>query len=326
MRVTLAARHAAAPALLCRLPRLSTSTINPALAHALGGRAHLRTAVWASAAAPDDSQPARTPKLDGLKEEATRVLSRAQKRLAKAQERATACAARQAELLADPHASDADLGALPNCAELAAGAVEEGARAAQLENLVVLLDELDGPADPRALKAFALAAELGVNDFPPARPPMPAKKPKGPPSSKGPRLPYRIYTSAGGAEIRVGRTAPENDQLSCDAAHRDSIDWWLHAAGCPGSHVVVRARSLADAESLPREVELDAAMLAAKYSKANPGGTVTVTLCRARQVKKPPGAPPGMVQLSGSVRTVKVAWTKEVHRLERLEATVAPAG
>jgi hypothetical protein len=162
-----------------------------------------------------------------------------------------------------------------------------------------------------------------VSDSPPARPPPAPRRKKGPPPSKGPRLPYRIYASAGEAEIRVGRTAPENDQLSCDTQHRDGDDWWLHAAGCPGSHVVVRTHTLPAAGELPREVEMDAAILAAKYSKANPGGTVAVTLCKARQVRKPPGAPPGLVQLSGSVRTVRVAWAKEAHRLERLETTVS---
>ena len=90
---------------------------------------------------------------------------------------------------------------------------------------------------------------------------------------------------ADGAEIRVGRTAPENDRLGCDAEHRDADNCWLHASGRPGrpgSHVVVRACQLGGAK-LPREVEMNVAMLAAKYSKANPGGAVgVVNICRAR--------------------------------------------
>lgn len=251
------------------------------------------------------------------------MFSRASKRLEKARARAAACEQRKAELLADPAPSDADLMALPNCDELAAQEAGEGEREAALGRLVEMLAEVDGPAHPRAGRAIELAAELQVNDFPPERPPPAPRKPKGPPASKGPRLPYRTYVSAGGAEIRVGRTAAENDRLSCDAEHRDADDWWMHASGCPGSHVVIRASTLADGE-LPREVEVDAAMLATKYSKANPGGTVAVTLCRARQVRKPAGAKPGLVQLSGAVRVVKVAWSKEQHRLDRLEATAQP--
>ena len=85
------------------------------------------------------------------------------------------------------------------------------------------------------------AEALGVGDAPPKRPPRPAKKQKVKGPRPTPRLPYRVFTSDGGAEIRVGKTASDNDSLSCDPAHRDGDDWWLHAAGCPGSHVVVRA-------------------------------------------------------------------------------------
>ncbi|KAJ1637575.1 hypothetical protein T492DRAFT_950816 [Pavlovales sp. CCMP2436] len=262
--------------------------------------------------------------LDGLKSEATRVLGRALKRLDKARERAQQCAARRTELLADPAPADSDLMALPDCDELAAQLAAEATRAARLQQLVDALSEVVTLDHPRAGAAFALAAELEVGDTPPVRPPPAVKKPKGPHASKEPRLPYRTYLSAGGAEIRVGRTAADNDKLSCEPEHRDSDDWWMHAAGCPGSHVVIRMRTLPGGE-LSREVEMDAAMLAAKYSKSNPGGTVGVTLCQARQVRKPMGSVDGLVQLSGSVRTVRVAWSKEQHRLARLEATLEAA-
>ena len=117
----------------------------------------------------------------------------------------------------------------------------------------------------------------------------------------------------------MGKQAVDNDVLSTDPAHRDNDDWWMHAQGCPGSHVVIRAESLSGGlASLPREVELDAAVLAANYSKASLTGTVGVSVCRARQVSKPFGAKPGLVQLSGDVKVVKVNWRKERQRLERL--------
>lgn len=321
MHMPLAARHCSAPAMLRRMPfrPLAAAHANALDAGAQRERASASLQA-ASAAAP--TAASTTIDLDGLKREASRVLSRAVKRLEKARARAQACAQRQAELLAEPAPSEADLMALPNCDELAAQEADEAAREAALRQLVDLLAEVDSFSHPRASRAIALAAELGVNDFAPVRPPPAPKRPKGPPPSKGPRLPYRTYRSAGGAEIRVGRTAAENDRLSCDAEHRDADDWWMHVAGCPGSHVIIRRSSL-DAPELPREVEMDAAILAAKYSKANPGGTVAVTLCLARQVRKPMGVPAGMVQLSGSVRTVKVAWSKEQHRLERLEGGAA---
>ena len=124
-----------------------------------------------------------------------------------------------------------------------------------------------------------------------------------------------MYESHGGAEIRVGRTAADNDELSTDPAHRDGDDWWLHAAGCPGrtsSCAPTRWRRRA-----ARDVELDAAGLAAKYSKAALGGNVKVNLCRARQVSKPSGAKAGLVQLSGDVKTLRLNWGIEKRRLAR---------
>lgn len=59
------------------------------------------------------------------------------------------------------------------------------------------------------------------------------KKVKGKPLP--PRKPYHIYTGLDGLEIRVGRGASDNDELSCNPEHRDGADWWMHVAGCAGS-------------------------------------------------------------------------------------------
>lgn len=47
-----------------------------------------------------------------------------------------------------------------------------------------------------------------------------------------------------------------------------------------------------------------------------------VSLTRCRDVKKPPGAKAGLVQLTGSVRTVSVNMKEAESRLERLDKTV----
>ena len=47
-------------------------------------------------------------------------------------------------------------------------------------------------------------------------------------------------------------------------------------------------------------------------------------MCKARQVSKPFGAKPGLVQLSGDVRTIAVDWRRERQRLERLERDEVP--
>ncbi len=262
--------------------------------------------------------------VDGLRKESARVLARAEKKVAKARARAEECEAKQEKLLLEPDAPLSELENLPPCDDLRAAAEAEQSRMAELQRLADGMVELQYTPEAEQTHLLAemsaLASKLGVNDRPPVRPPPRPRKPKGPRPATTPRVPYRTFASAGGAEIRVGRTAADNDALSCDAEHRDPNDWWLHASGCPGSHVTIRATSV-EGDELPREVELDAAVLSAKYSKASLGGAmVPINLCRARQVSKPPGAKPGLVQLSGSVKTIKLDWRKEKHRLDRLEA------
>ncbi len=111
--------------------------------------------------------------------------------------------------------------------------------------------------------------------------------------------PYRkiLYQ---GWEIFVGKNASGNDHITTKLARPD--DFWLHAEGMPGSHVLVRNPGRAD---IPQEVFLRAASLAAFYSKGRNAKKVPVTYTRARFVKKPKGVRPGQVTLSER-RTVMV--------------------
>jgi len=91
----------------------------------------------------------------------------------------------------------------------------------------------------------------------------------------------------------VGRTARDNDALTFGVA--SPRDFWLHVAGCPGSHVIVRnPENLA---SLPRETLRFAAVLAARHSKARSAGQVSVHVAQVKDVSKPRGSPPGQVSL-----------------------------
>jgi predicted ribosome quality control (RQC) complex YloA/Tae2 family protein len=89
------------------------------------------------------------------------------------------------------------------------------------------------------------------------------------------------------------------------------------ASGCPGSHVVIRCHD----QSLDNEVVQDAAALAARQSKCN-GTVIKVSMTRARDIKKPPGAKAGLVQLTGEVRTVTVNMKEAQARLDRLDKTM----
>lgn len=66
---------------------------------------------------------------------------------------------------------------------------------------------------------------------------------------------------------------------------------------------------------------MDAAALAARQSKCN-GGVIKVSMTRARDVKKPPGAKAGLVQLTGNVTTISVNMKEAQARLDRLDDTV----
>jgi predicted ribosome quality control (RQC) complex YloA/Tae2 family protein len=109
--------------------------------------------------------------------------------------------------------------------------------------------------------------------------------------SKG--RPYRTLV-VDGFEVLVGRGDEDNDHLTFDVA--EPGDLWLHVAGgTPGSHVVVRNP---EGIEVPRSVVEVAAAAAAWYSKARGARSVEVHLCRAGDVRKPRGAPPGLVELA----------------------------
>ena len=95
------------------------------------------------------------------------------------------------------------------------------------------------------------------------------------------------YISTDGTEILVGKNNKQNDYLTTKFARRDEI--WLHTKDIPGSHVVIR--SLEPTE----ETLLEAAKLAAYYSKAKDSSSVPVDFTKIRHVKKPSGAKLGFV-------------------------------
>ncbi len=97
-----------------------------------------------------------------------------------------------------------------------------------------------------------------------------------------------------GFEVLVGKRAQDNDQLTFRVA--EPRDFWLHVADYSGSHVVIRNPD--DLPALPRAVLERAAALAAWHSKARGArGKVEVHVCRAGDVRKPRGAPAGLVEL-----------------------------
>jgi predicted ribosome quality control (RQC) complex YloA/Tae2 family protein len=110
------------------------------------------------------------------------------------------------------------------------------------------------------------------------------KKHKKKPNSK-PQVDSFFATD--GTEILVGKNNKQNDYLTHKLASRDEI--WLHTKDIPGSHVVIRSKE-------PEEATiLEAASLAAYYSKARSSSSVPVDFTKIRYVKKPSGSKPGYV-------------------------------
>lgn len=111
------------------------------------------------------------------------------------------------------------------------------------------------------------------------------------------------YQATDGTEILVGKNNKQNDYLTNKVAARDEI--WLHTKDIPGSHVVIRSRT-------PQEKTIiEAAELAAYFSKARTSSSVPVDFTLVRHVKKPSGAKPGFV-IYDHQQTVFVTPTEEI--------------
>lgn len=106
------------------------------------------------------------------------------------------------------------------------------------------------------------------------------------------RVSYRVFTGTGGQRVLVGKGAADNDTLTLTVARPH--DHWLHVRGVPGSHVVVPLEKKA---TIGQELLLDAAHLAAHFSKQRGEPTIEIAHTERRFVRKPKGAPPGSVNV-----------------------------
>ncbi|RHR32345.1 fibronectin/fibrinogen-binding protein [Clostridium sp. AF19-22AC] len=97
------------------------------------------------------------------------------------------------------------------------------------------------------------------------------------------------YISSDGFHIYVGKNNLQNDELTFSFAVGN--DWWFHAKGAPGSHVIVKS----EGEELPDKTFEEAGRLAAYYSKSRGSDKVEIDYIEKKHVKKPKGAKPGFV-------------------------------
>lgn len=97
------------------------------------------------------------------------------------------------------------------------------------------------------------------------------------------------YRSSDGFDIYVGKNNFQNDELTFQFA--SGGDWWFHAKGMPGSHVIVKSGG----RELPDRTFEEAGRLAAYYSKGREQEKVEIDYVEKKHVKKPNGAKPGFV-------------------------------
>lgn len=102
------------------------------------------------------------------------------------------------------------------------------------------------------------------------------------------------FISSDGFDIYVGRNNTQNDYLTMKLAN--SSDIWFHTKDIHGSHTIIK---LGIDKDVPRGTMIEAAQLAAYYSKARESTQVPVDYTAVKNVRKPNGAKPGMVIYDG---------------------------
>ena len=97
------------------------------------------------------------------------------------------------------------------------------------------------------------------------------------------------YISSDGFSMYVGKNNLQNEELTFKFAVGN--DWWFHAKGQPGSHVIVKTNG----KELPDSVYEEAAALAAYYSKGRQAPKVEIDYTLKKNLRKPNGSKPGFV-------------------------------
>jgi len=125
----------------------------------------------------------------------------------------------------------------------------------------------------------------------------PRRRPRG--QGEAPKL--HTTTSSDGYPVLYGTNHLQNEELVRLAAPDDI---WLHVQGAPGAHVLVRTDG--QPEKVPQTTLLEAARVAARWSRLRNQGAIDVDYTLAKHVRKAKGKRPGMVYYTHQ-KTVTVA-------------------
>lgn len=117
-------------------------------------------------------------------------------------------------------------------------------------------------------------------------------------SSKAPEPahPRRFYTTDK-VLVEVGKNSDQNDHLTLTA---NKAYYWMHVSELAGSHVVIHSADPSESTLL------QAANLAAYYSKGRGLKQVPVDVLKVGQLFKPKGAKSGLVEFTGHAKTLTV--------------------
>ena len=102
---------------------------------------------------------------------------------------------------------------------------------------------------------------------------------------------FRRFKSSDGFQMLMGRNEKENERLLKRESSKS--DMWLHAKQIQGSYVIVRNPERRP--DIPKRTLLQAAIIAANFSKAKHSSLVPVDYTWVKYVNKPRGAKPGFV-------------------------------
>jgi predicted ribosome quality control (RQC) complex YloA/Tae2 family protein len=123
------------------------------------------------------------------------------------------------------------------------------------------------------------------------------------------KTPYRHFSMDDGWNVYIGRNDRQNDELT--TRFTKLSDLWLHVAGHPGSHVVIRRPD--KTVQVPPAILKMAASLAVWFSRAKHTSFVDVHYTEARYVRKRRHSPPGEVVLE-RYKSIRVS-PKSPHEL-----------
>jgi hypothetical protein len=191
---------------------------------------------------------------------------------------------------------------------------EQGLMAVPLDPALTILENMErffrkaakGRRGQQHVERLRREAEEGL--LAPARPKQAqregggqAKAAKPGQSGRGSSIPLHRFRSDDGFTILRGKNSAANHKLLSELA--SPFDFWLHAEGGPGSHVIVKRDH--PGQEIPESTLVQAAVLAGLSSWRAGDSKANVLYAQAREVRKMKGAALGQVRLD-SAKTLLV--------------------